>query len=186
MISKENSMSKQNSMAKNYSLRPLHASDADWIFEACQDLEIQKWTEIPKPYTRDHSDSFAKTLSGDVEVWVIERDSSGKPFGVIGVHSINPATRVALIGYWIAPWGRNQGAMKAGLKLYIAKVSTNPNIAYIRANIAEENLASRKSVESAGFVFIGDSGETCNCGGVDVKAVTYECAVGPVRSLLTL
>jgi RimJ/RimL family protein N-acetyltransferase len=76
--------------------------------------------------------------------------------------------------------------MKAGLKLYIDKVSTDPNIAYIRANIAEENLASRKSVESAGFVYIGDSGETCNCGGVDVKAVTYECPVGPRRSLLSL
>ena len=173
-------------MTANFSLRPLNANDADWIFEACQDAEIQKWTQIPRPYTREHAVSFTKTLSGDVEVWVIKSDHAIKPFGVIGVHSIDKVSMSALIGYWIAPWGRRQGAMKAGLKLYAEKASANPDIASIRATIAHENIASSRSAESVGFALTGESNESCNCGGVDVKAVTYELRVKPVRSLLTL
>jgi RimJ/RimL family protein N-acetyltransferase len=173
-------------MTATFSLRPLAADDAEWIFEACQDLEIQKWTQIPRPYTREHAVGFAKTLAGDVEVWVIDSDSAEKPYGVIGVHSIDKVSMSALIGYWIAPWGRRQGAMKAGLKLYSEKASAHPDIASIRATIAEENIASRRSAESVGFALTGDSDESCNCGGVDVKAVTYEWRVKPVRSLLTL
>ena len=173
-------------MTSTFTLRSLNASDAQWIFEACQDAEIQKWTQIPRPYTHDHAVGFATTLSGDVEVWVIESNSTEKPYGVIGVHSIDKVSMSALIGYWIAPWGRNQGAMKAGLKLYFEKASAHPDIAFIRATIAEENVASRRSAESVGFVLTGDSDESCNCGGVDVKAVTYEWRVKPVRSLLTL
>jgi RimJ/RimL family protein N-acetyltransferase len=172
-------ISKENSMTMNYSLRPLHASDADWIFEACQDLEIQKWTEIPKPYTRDHAVSFAKTLSGDVEVWVIESETSEKPFGVIGVHSINPATRVALIGYWIAPWGRNQGAMKNGLLKFLELAKSRSDIGAIEATIAENNFASRRSVESVGFQLIGAADRSCNCGGEQVSAVQYEIVLKP-------
>ena len=167
-------ISKQNSISRNYSLRSLHLGDADWVFDACQDSEIQKWTEIPKPYTRDHADGFTRTLAGDVEVWVIESSSSEKPFGVIGVHSINPVTRVALIGYWIAPWGRKQGAMKNGLLQLIAKMKSRSEVGSIEATIAESNIASRKSIESAGFKLIGSADRSCNCGGEEVIAVQYE------------
>ena len=53
-------------MTVTFSLRPLAADDADWIFEACQDSEIQKWTQIPRPYTREHAVSFAKNLAGEI------------------------------------------------------------------------------------------------------------------------
>ena len=172
-------------MTEHFSLRSLVAEDADWIFEACQDVEIQKWTQIPRPYTREHAVDFAKTLSGDVEVWIIESESAEKPFGVIGVHSIDPVWRTALIGYWIAPWGRKRGAMKVGLQLYAEKVAADQDIASIRATIAEENIASRRSAESVGFVLIPDSNESCNCGGVDVKAVTYEWEVKSDKFLFT-
>ena len=172
-------------MTSQFTLRPLAPSDADWIFEACQDLEIQKWTQIPTPYTREHAVGFATTLSGDVEVWVIENVNAKKPFGVIGVHSIDPVSMTALIGYWIAPWGRRQGAMKAGLKLYAEKAAVHRDIASIRATIAVENIASRRSAETVGFVMLPDSNESCKCGGIDVKAVTYDWKVKPDRSLLT-
>ena len=106
-------------MTTQFTLRPLDPSDADWIFDACQDAEILKWTEIPRPYLKQHAIDFATTLSGDLEVWVIE---SNRPLGVIGVHSINPITRIADIGYWCAPWGRRQGAISNGLAQFIAKM----------------------------------------------------------------
>ncbi len=170
-------------MSNNFSIRPLNPGDADWIFEACQDPEIQKWTQIPRPYTRDHAIGFAETLAGDVEVWVIENANAEKPYGVIGVHSIDKVLMTAVIGYWIAPWGRKQGAMKASLKLYSEKASSNPNIAIIKAIIAEENIASRKSVESVGFVLVEGSDDMCNCGGTEVPAVSYEWRIRAARTL---
>lgn len=39
-------------------LRSLRDDDADWIFDACQDAEIQRWTLVPRPYLREHAESF--------------------------------------------------------------------------------------------------------------------------------
>ena len=157
-------------MNSHFILRPLHENDVDWIYEACQDSELQRWTEIPKPYERHHAIDFAKTMSGDVEVWVIERE---RPVGVIGVHSINQLTRVAEIGYWTAPWGRIQGAMRNGLMQLIEKMKLHRDVAEVHATIAEGNLASRKTAESAGFELLGPAERGCNCGGEQVAAVLY-------------
>jgi len=157
-------------MTSQFSIRPLEKTDADWIYEACQDSELQRWTEIPKPYERHHAIDFASTMSGDVEVWVIQGE---KPVGVIGVHSINPISRIAEIGYWTAPWGRKQGAMRSGLLQFIEKMKLNPDVATIHATIADGNIASRKTAESAGFQLLGAAERSCNCGGEQVAAVLY-------------
>jgi len=166
-------------MTVTFSLRPLATDDADWIFEACQDAEIQKWTQIPRPYTQEHAVNFAKTLAGDVEVWVIESNSAEKPYGVIGVHSINPATRIADIGYWCAPWGRRKGAIKNRLQLFIEKMKSRNDVGAIQATIAEPNIASRKTAETAGFTLLGSADRNCNCGGEDISAVLYEMTLKP-------
>ena len=169
-----------SNMTSTFTLRPLAATDADWIFDACQDPEIQKWTQIPRPYTREHAVGFATTKSGDVEVWVIESD---RPVGVIGVHSINPLTRIADIGYWSAPWGRRKGAMKNGLQQFLAKASSSPDIAFVQATIAENNLASRATAEAVGFALLGPSERGCNCGGEVVEAVIYEFTLKETASI---
>ena len=161
-------------MTSQFTLRPLAPTDADWIFEACQDQEILTWTQIPRPYTHHHAVDFATTKSGDVEVWVVESD---RPLGVIGVHSINPATRIADIGYWCAPWGRRQGAMRNGLTQFLAQMKKNPDVAIIQATIAESNIASRKTAESVGFILTGAAERSCNCGGEEVSAVLYEISL---------
>jgi hypothetical protein len=37
-------------------LRPWRPDDAGAVFAACQDEEIQRWTEVPVPYLREHAD----------------------------------------------------------------------------------------------------------------------------------
>jgi RimJ/RimL family protein N-acetyltransferase len=161
-------------MNSHFTLRPLASTDAQWIFEACQDFEIQKWTQIPRPYTHEHAVGFATTLSGDVEVWVIESDDTERPYGVIGVHSINPITRISDIGYWCAPWGRRQGAMRNGLMQFLAKMKGHQNVAIVQATIAESNIASRKTAESVGFMLTGEAEGSCICGGEEVSAVLHK------------
>lgn len=172
-------------MSTTFSIRPLQSRDADWIYEACQDLEIQKWTQIPRPYTREHAADFVMTLAGDVEVWVVENHSTGQALGVVGIHSINPITRVADIGYWMSHQGRGQGAMKKAIALLLEKLQDNPDVAYVEATIAEENLASRKTAESVGFILLGAADKGCNCGGEIVSAVLYQYALkaSPLQNL---
>ena len=67
-----------------HSLREIKPTDATWIFEACQDEQIQYWTTIPKPYLMEHAVGFANGKTSEKKVWVIE-DSTKKEVGVISV-----------------------------------------------------------------------------------------------------
>ncbi len=46
-------------------LRPWREEDADAVYEACQDVEIQHWIPaIPRPYTLEHARAF---VSGEAD-----------------------------------------------------------------------------------------------------------------------
>lgn len=155
-------------------LRDLRVDDADWIYDACQDADIQRWTLVPRPYLREHAESFVATGAGEFRNWVIVSAES-RPVGMISVHSIDDG--VASIGYWIAPWGRGVGAASAALRLVIDELHAMGGVVAVTANIAEANVASRRTVEACGFVVAA----TVPGGGVDhgvkVAAVSYRRAI---------
>src|SRR6266508_2973041 len=39
-------------------LRPWRPEDADAVYAACQDPEIQRWTTVPSPYLAEHAARF--------------------------------------------------------------------------------------------------------------------------------
>lgn len=156
-----------------FAIRKVEPGDADWIFEACQDEDIQRWTQIPKPYERSHAEEFTRTLAGDVAVWVITASGLDRPAGVIGIHSIDRITRTADIGYWTAPWARALGAMSNGLRLLIQRSKDDPEISCFEATIAVSNNASRRTIESVGFQLIGEAPNGCECGDGKVPALLY-------------
>ena len=82
-------------------LRELQSSDAQWIFDACQDGEIQYWTTVPRPCLIEHAQSFANGEFPEYKIWVIE-NCEGEPVGVISIHTVDD-DGIAEIGYWIAP-----------------------------------------------------------------------------------
>ena len=51
-----------------HSLRALKPTDATWIFEACQDEQIQYWTTVPKPYLMEHAFGFANGKTSEKKV----------------------------------------------------------------------------------------------------------------------
>ena len=147
----------------------LEIEDADWIFEACQDADIQRWTLVPRPYLREHAESFVREGVGELSTWAIV-DDDARPIGMISIHAIDDG--VASIGYWVAPWGRGRGAASAAVRLVVEMARTMGARA-VTADVAEANLASRRTVESCGFEVASVELQVCRDNGLAVDALRY-------------
>jgi uncharacterized protein YhfF/L-amino acid N-acyltransferase YncA len=152
-------------------LRCLEASDVEWITRACQDEEVQRWTKVPSPYTRQHAESFIADNNGDLAAWAIIDSRSQEPVGVCGIHHITNG--VASVGYWVAPWGRKSGAASTALQVLRSQAKRLGSAHTLRATIAETNTASRLTAERAGFQLIGKSSEECPDGSSKVQGLNY-------------
>jgi uncharacterized protein YhfF/ribosomal protein S18 acetylase RimI-like enzyme len=153
-------------------LRPLQSSDADWIYHACQDAEVQRWTKIPRPYTREHAKSFVIDQNGELLATAIINSRTGEPAGVAGIHHIKDG--VATVGYWIAPEARRTGAASTALRILPSIAKRLGQVHTVRAVIAEINVASRATAERAGFNIARKSAEQCPDGATQTAALDYE------------
>lgn len=158
-------------------LRDLHPSDAEWITQACQDAEVQRWTKVPRPYTREHAESFVINKNGELAAWAIIDSRSQEPVGVIGIHHVIDG--VASIGYWVAPWGRKSGAASTALRIIPTLARRIGKAHTLHATIAETNTASRRTAERAGFTLIGTSADSCPDGSASATGLLYQ-TTGPV------
>lgn len=156
-------------------LRSLDASDTEWITRACQDEEVQRWTKVPSPYTRQHAESFIADNNGDLAAWAIIDSRSQEPVGVCGIHHITNG--VASVGYWVAPWGRKSGAASTALQILRTLAKRIGNAHTLQATIAESNSASRRTAERAGFQLIGKSDETCPNGDSHEHGLIYQISI---------
>lgn len=153
-------------------LRPLQSSDAEWIYHACQDTEVQRWTQIPRPYTREHAKSFVADQNGERLPNAIINSRTGEPAGVAGIHDIKDG--IATVGYWIAPQARRAGAASTALKILPSIAKRLGDAQTMRTVIAEINVASRATAERAGFKIARKSAEQCPDGANQTTALDYE------------
>jgi uncharacterized protein YhfF/predicted acetyltransferase len=153
-------------------LRNLESSDAEWITRACQDEEVQRWTKVPRPYTREHAESFIKDKNGELAAWAIIDSRSQEPVGLIGIHHV--VNGIASIGYWVAPWSRKSGAASTALRIIPTLARRIGKARTLHATIAETNTASRRTAERAGFELIGNSAESCPDGAEVAQGLLYE------------
>lgn len=159
-------------------LDPVTETDIDWITAACQDTEIQRWTFVPRPYHRHHAAEFVATGAGEFRTWAIRTATDLRPVGMIAIHSIDPKTQTADIGYWVAPWGRHIGAASGAIRLVVEEASHTTGVRFVEARIAITNVASRRTVESCGFVFVEESSKvTCPDADRAVNAAIYRLSL---------
>ena len=161
----------------SHRLRNLESSDAEWITRACQDEEVQRWTKVPRPYTREHAESFIENKNGELAAWAIIDSRSQEPVGMIGIHHV--INGVASIGYWVAPWGRKSGAASTALRIIPTLARRIGKAHTLHATIAETNIASRRTAERAGFTLIGNSPDSCPDGLASTTGLIYQMT-GPV------
>ena len=138
------------------SLRAVRDFDAGPIYEACQDPDIQHFTQVPVPYTRSDAASFTSLCS---QWWAermtanfaVCRAAGGAFLGVLGVIGVDHRTQAAGFGYWTAPWGRGQGATTRAARLASRWALTEGGVTTLTAEAELANPASMQVLANAGF-----------------------------------
>jgi RimJ/RimL family protein N-acetyltransferase len=156
------------------SLRELESGDVDWVYEACQDAEIQRWTLVPSPYTRADAEWFVRENAEYLCRAIIDSESS-RPVGMIGVHGLHDG--VADIGYWVAPWGRGHGAAAGAVRELTGLLAAMHPVREVTARVAVTNIASRTTIERAGFTEHSRESSACPDGGEKADAVVYRLVI---------
>jgi len=142
--------------AGDLTLRPLREDDADDVAAACQDAETLRWLPLPRPYTRANAEWFIGTLvptqrdSGAGIVFAIE--SAGRLAGAIDLKHVNWVSKVAEVGYWVAPWARGQAVASEATRALSQWAIREYGFERVVVLAATGNVASQRAAEKAGFV----------------------------------
>lgn len=139
-------------------LRPFRPSDADGVYRACQDPEIQRWTSVPSPYRREHAVDYVTRMApaawgnGSGAGFAVLDSTSAILLAAIGLTKLDPATESAALGYWCAPWARSQGVTTQAAAAVCRWGFGALDIGLIEWAAEVGNVASRRVAEKVGFI----------------------------------
>jgi RimJ/RimL family protein N-acetyltransferase len=139
-------------------LRPWRTEDVDAVCAACQDAEIQRWTQVPVPYARKHAEEFVSDIAPDTwaaggALFAVEPRDGGALVGSIGLFP--PRDGFAEAGYWTAPGYRGQGFTAEALRLLSGWAFADVGVHRVELHVDPGNAGSRRVAERAGFSLEG-------------------------------
>ncbi|MFT0848661.1 GNAT family N-acetyltransferase [Actinomycetaceae bacterium L2_0104] len=150
--------------------------DVDEINAICQDEQIQKWTTVPVPYTRDDAAYFVENIAlagweKGSPTWFIreasqsEEDANGgqsvtaRRSPIVGAIGLTKKDLTAEIGYWLAPRGRGKGIMGEAVQAALDFAFDTLQVESVQYECfvidGETNWPSAKVAWRAGFTFEG-------------------------------
>ena len=135
-------------------LRPWRAGDVDAVFAACQDAEIQRWTQVPVPYAPEDAEGFVRDIAPDTwarggGLFAVEPRDGGPLVGSIGLFP--PHEGYAEAGYWTAPGHRGRGLTAEALRVLTAWAFDDVGLRRVELVVDPLNAGSRGVAERAGF-----------------------------------
>jgi RimJ/RimL family protein N-acetyltransferase len=135
-------------------LRPWRADDVDAVCAACQDAEIQRWTQVPVPYAREHAEEFVGSIAPDSwarggGLFAVELADGGSLAGSIGLFP--PRDGFAEAGYWTALEHRGRGFTAEALGLLTTWAFEDVGLRRVELVVDPDNAGSRRVAERAGF-----------------------------------
>ncbi|MGW2044070.1 GNAT family N-acetyltransferase [Streptomyces sp. NPDC001858] len=150
-------------------LRPLGPQDADAVYTAAQDPDIQRWTTIPSPYLPEHAQSFTELLAP--EGWAT---GAMFTFGVFlpdgsltGLLSLTMRSLgTAEVGFWAAKEHRGRGYTTEATRTASHWAFTTLRVDRVEWRAEIGNTASRAVAENAGFTLEGTLRSAINNKGV--------------------
>jgi RimJ/RimL family protein N-acetyltransferase len=135
------------------------ASDAQAIYEACQDPAIPLYTTVPAPYPREFAVDFVAQAAERWEelshaIWAIRLD--GTLSGMIGLHDLSE-TGSAELGFWVSPTARGRGIVREASEAVIDWGFSTDALELVRLQwrAAVGNTASARAAQALGFRFEG-------------------------------
>jgi RimJ/RimL family protein N-acetyltransferase len=139
-----------------FTLRPWVGADAAFVFDACQDADIQRWTTVPTPYRAGDAAAFvrrhARPQPEASGAWfALTRTESGELLGSMSFNRFDRSQRNGEIGYWLVPDGRGQGAASTCVDALSRWGFAALGLDEVRLLIARGNLASQRVAARAGF-----------------------------------
>ncbi|MFI9650542.1 GNAT family N-acetyltransferase [Streptomyces sp. NPDC052040] len=157
-------------------LRTVCPQDADAVFAAAQDPDIQRWTTIPSPYLREHAEEFTGRIVPDG--WA---DGSMFTFGVflpsgalVGMLGLTPhAPDAAEVGFWTAREHRGNGYTVEATLAAARWAFTRLPVDRLEWRAEVGNAASRAVAQRAGFTLEGVLRSA-----IENKGVRRDCWVG--------
>src|SRR3712207_4119449 len=101
-------------------LRPWRTDDAAAVCDACQDPEIQRWTQVPVPYRTEHAEHFVGEMAPGTwaeggGLFAVEPVGGRALAGSMGLFA--PTDGFSAAGYWTAPGHRGRGLTAEALRV---------------------------------------------------------------------
>jgi RimJ/RimL family protein N-acetyltransferase len=141
-------------------------ADADAVFAACQDVELQQYTTVPVPYTRADAEAFVGEYvpeawaAGAEHVFGIRPHVDAPLWGVVSWQREREA-----VGYWLAAEHRGRGLMTEALRALLGWVFEHDQVERLRWEAYAGNLGSAIVAQRAGFRWRGEG--PCSVAGRD-------------------
>lgn len=141
-------------------LRPWEAHDADVVLRGGSDPDVQRWTQVPVPYTRADAEAFvgayvpAQWAAGGDLVWAVCDATSGEPLASVGLHPARPAN-VREVGFWCLPEARGRGVVPDAVSAVARWAFAELGLGRLEWATEVGNAASLRVAVKAGFAFEG-------------------------------
>ena len=134
-------------------LRPYRPEDADAVYRACLDPDIQRWLTLPAPYTSADAEEFVGVITvsarAEKRALLTAVEADGEFVGSAGVH-FSASLLGPGVGYGLAPWARGRGyAAEAARALADWALRHGAPRVHLLADVG--NIASQAVARRAGF-----------------------------------
>ena len=141
-------------------LRPWQPADTPFVFDSCQDPDLQRWTRVPVPYTALHAATFVERHArpqpeDDGAFFAVTKTDTGEVLGSMSFNHIDWAFAAADAGYWIARDARGQGFATRALASLIEWGRRELRLVEVRLQVVAGNVASQRVAERTGFEAAG-------------------------------
>ncbi|WP_418606687.1 GNAT family N-acetyltransferase [Georgenia sp. SUBG003] len=135
-------------------LSPPTPDDIDRVTEICVDPDIQRWTTVPSPYTRDDAVTFLTEVvpagwEQGAPTWTIRTAADDRLVGMVGLHEV--AHGRGEIGYWIAPDARGNGYLTRAIELVLDAAFGRMGLELVHWRADVGNWPSWRAVWRHGF-----------------------------------
>jgi RimJ/RimL family protein N-acetyltransferase len=144
-------------------LRAWRDTDAEAVYQACQDPLIQRFTTVPVPYLREHAQRFvteqtdAGWAAGTSALLGIFDAGSGELLGSHGLVRLDLPDRSAELGLWIVPAARGRSVAERATRAVAHWAFEVLRLRLLTWWAVVGNQASKLVAQRVGFSFDGAS-----------------------------